>query len=186
MTIGSQMAESLTHCRCASEENGRMPANGTLYEHGGHRTQGFELSMQPPRREDDKSIDVTPECPGCPHLLFWMFASVGQEHLQVSVPSFPFERTDHGREVRICYVGHNHCDHAGPTSLHHPSRPIGDESKPRDGIFDTAPGFRRNLLRSAQCARDRRWMHTSFGRHVKDGGAPGLSHRTLRYSQRAQ
>ena len=35
-----------------------MPSNWPLHEDGGHRTQGLELPMQPPWREDDKSIDV--------------------------------------------------------------------------------------------------------------------------------
>ena len=57
--------------------------------------------------------------------------------------------------------------------------PIRDESEPRDSRFDAASGFGCHLLRSTQRTRHRCRMHASFGRHVENGDASGLSHGTV-------
>ena len=159
-----------------------MPPHWTLHEHGRHRAQGLEFSMQPPRRKDDKSVDIVSEHLRCPHLLLGMLPGVSQEHLQIEIPSRPLEGADHGRKVRIRDVGHDDRDHAGPSRLHFAGSPIGGESETGDRSFYPASRFGRHLLRSTQRTRHRRGMHPGFGRHVENGDASGLSHETSRYS----
>ena len=130
--------------------------------------------MQPPWREDDKSIDVVYEHLRRPHLLLGEFPGVGQEHLQVDIPSRPLESADHGRKIRIRNVRHDDGDDAGLARLHLSSCPIRDESKPRDRHFDAASGFGCHLLRPTQRARHRCRVHTRFGRHVEYCYAVGV------------
>ena len=180
---GTPSGERLGDGRRGSEQDGRVPADGTVDEDRRGGPQRAQLTVQAARRDDDEPVDLLRQRPDRSNLFVRVLAGVHEEHLQISAAGRPLHRSHQRREVRVRDIGNDHCDIARTPGDQPAGGAVGHEAEIPHRFFDAKPGCGGDLLGDVDRARHRCRVHPGALGNVQDRGSLLALHDARPYTE---